>query len=461
MLPDTFPSQATSEIKRSALSALLRGVSALHTNLVVSGTGLGIESCFTILASSIGISRMLPRLVGITTIFSTEALEVAIKVRGYLETVEHHTLARFAGRPRFGMLLLEALLMEGDAGIQTVANTIVRTLQANMNCLQRVEPGAKSLYAELRNAAMRWVLKGEGSIMFGGEVALEAGVCALRVKLGAPALHERNHSWFVINEALVVEAFSKLPTTEFESLTNEGASQIGLMFEDYLAWNSQALISVLSFANKLGEEGAKYQGQWTVATPGGDGRRGVQALNDNEPRLILEMVERPDPRGPSLIFPGTAMGADLIVVARNDSSGERLLMFVQAKARMSASTEEAMRSLQYPYHINREHNKKKPRSIPEWNQAAAHQLGALLARENVRVVLLVIKFPANSAKSYSLIKLGSITLPNDVKQEALELVVDGRNGEEWLYPLHDGLKRMKLVKEAHPQSFLDDADDDA
>jgi hypothetical protein len=476
-LPNTFPSLQDPNIKRSALSCLLRVVSTdFHSHIVLSGTGLNVESAFTTLASSLAVEGLGVRLVGVTSFLNSNGVGAALFARGVTTLPDEHILRRFAGRPRFAMRLAAGLLLGIDPNVTaeeiiqgrtTPAGAAVVGLHKMLARLQRrpasdvssEQTSSKTVYSELRAAALTWVLKGLSGISQGGEVALEAGVCALDVSKS-----DGKANLFVIKEALVVQAFTDLADAEFKQLSRESAAQIGVMFEDYLAWNAPALCSILApeHASRLnGALGAEFAGPWTPIQPGGDERRGTLAADGAEPGLILDILDRKGARGTSLVFPGTKMGADLVVVARR-ADGQSLLLFVQAKACMVTSTRKAMQSLRFPYHVNRDTDPRLPAIVGLIS--AANALDDIMARDDVSVVFLVVKFPANSQRGYDRAKVATIREAGEGSKrrklrQVLELVVDQSNAMEWLGPLQDGLARMEDVKSARRELFVDDGEE--
>jgi len=191
-----------------------------------------------------------------------------------------------------------------------------------------------------------------------------------------------------------------------------------------------------------------FLGPWTVIPAAANLQRGVVAADGEEPSVIQAIIARNGVPGPSLVFCGTLMGADLVIIARRPD-GCWPLLFVQAKARTEASTPEALRSLQFPYHVNRE---KSPR-LPENDRlkSAFHSLNSIMGRDDVRVVFLVIQFPANSQSRYKRAKTSSQSLLIAEgmlkKKNVLELVVDKSNATEWLQELGHGLQRLENVKQ--------------
>lgn len=85
-------------------------ISGLSTNIVLSGTGLGIKSSIELLGGSASKQGVSAKLIGTTTLFDKGAIRTAVENRGYLGKIEENDLKLFTGRPRFGMRLAEALL---------------------------------------------------------------------------------------------------------------------------------------------------------------------------------------------------------------------------------------------------------------------------------------------------------------------------------------------------------------
>lgn len=456
-------------VKRSALACLVKPLRNIGCHVVLAGTGLGIESSWELLASGAAKENVEPRLVGATSIFNVETLRAALQARGVAAAadVDDETLRLYTGRPRFGMRLAAALVLEEDP--VTTAESVARDLRKVLSRLKTRPAGssvnAKTLYGEFRFAAMQWVLKGQGGISRHGEVALEQGVCAIvTTKVSGNTGMFR----FTIAEPLMTRAFTDLPEADFEGVTNETDAHLGLMFEDYVAFHAAELCAVLEDRRIIGNKAiklrAEFQGPWKLADAAGDERRGVRCADNEEPAALREMLERArtQGRGIHLLFPGTAMGADLVVVARR-ADGRLLLLFVQLKACLKTSTPEAMRSLRLPYRQNRE---SASPSVPEGSIAAVKALDAEIFRDDVSVVLMVFKYPANSQGGYDRAKEATYAQyvdPPPPKSRAraprtktvLELVVDSSNALELLAGLGDGLRAMEGVKQAKASAFVE------
>jgi len=440
---------------------LVRDISsALPCNLVLSGTGLEIKFAFETLASSVGVSGLAPVLMGITTYLEQEPVRAALLSSGV--AVDMPGLARFAGRPRFAMRLCEGLMMGQSAATVAASLCLAPTvgLKDKLLRLKAValsnEPGAElssdTVYGELRMAAKRWILKAQATRLRGGAVALEAGVCAL----------ELSKELFTVREPLVLESLAEDPTLEFRNLELLPASEIGLRFEEFLGWNAAALCELLS-SEELGVVlEPEFEGPWELRrSEVYSMRRGVEVSKDgDEPtwiRRILEEEWRTTGGGPYMVWPGTRMGADIVVVARNPRTGRWLLLFVQCKATPDYSTPEAMRSLRWPYHINRQ---SAARSVPPNLTQAAAELNGLLARPDVSVALLVVKYPADSASGYPRVKHAERAMQaGGARKRVLELVVDRSNAAARLKGLYAAMKDMEKVKSLRADVFLDDDSD--
>lgn len=463
-----FLNEAKTEL-RSALSCLVTPLFGLKAHVVLAGTGLGIQSSWEMMVSGAAKHNIVPRLVGTTSSFDVSSLRAAVQARGYAGAVDDDTLNLFSGRPRFGMRLAEALVL--GTGPKKAADDIMRELRELLGTLRfrpaESDEGSKTFYGEFRFAAMEWVLKGQGGVTRHGEVALEQGVCAISVMHVAG-----DASTFVIKEPLVVRAFADLADAEFEGITNESDANIGLMFENYVAFHAAELCAVLDdrriMGNKAIKSRAEFQGPWKLADAAGDERRGMQCSDGEEPAALRKMLEcaRTQSRGIHLLFPGTAMGADLVVVARR-ADGRLLLLFVQLKACLKTSTPDAMRSLRLPYRQNRE---SASPSVPDGRVAAVKALDAEIFRDDVSVVLMVFKYPANSQSGYDRAKEATYTAYVDSvpaespgraqappataarSKTVLELVVDSSNAAELLAGLRNGLKKMSDVKQVRARA---------
>ena len=236
VLPNTFPSQLFPGVKRSALAVLLRPLLDLNAHIVLAGTGLNIQSSYENLASGAAKKGRPVRLVGPATYLDVDGVRDAIRRCGYAGDVDEDTLLRFQGRPRFAMRLAEALIggdrAHGPARVAATVDEIVaglrysqlprlKTYSVNRNS----SAAGRSLYEDVRLAARMWSLKGDGTVPFMGEVALEHGVCTIAVASepgpwadSAPSARAA----FAVHEPLVVQAL--LERSESESERSSDAS---------------------------------------------------------------------------------------------------------------------------------------------------------------------------------------------------------------------------------------------
>jgi hypothetical protein len=265
----------------------------------------------------------------------------------------------------------------------------------------------------------------------------------------------------VINETLVTRSFLELPLSNFESISMEPAILIGLMFEDYLGWNAASLCSLVSEKSLVSKKSLVagesqvskviFDGPWEFLKLQGNDRRGVLSEDGQEYTHIQKILDRKDGYGFHLVYTGTSIGADIIIVAQRESDKKWLLLFVQAKATLNFSTPEAMNTLQLPYYTNRTKNPSIPKNLLD----SANSLEKILKRDDILVSFLVIKFPADSQSSYERKKKVSWTFLNTTKT-VLELVVDKSNAVTLLPNLENGLDGMLKVKKTRVDCFIDD-----
>ena len=434
--PNTFPSETLGQNKRSVLSPLLVALST-RPHVVMAGTGLGIESAYDTGMSSVGKHGTRPRLLGLTTKLEGDSLKQALRERGVhdADAVDPETLKLFAGRPRFAMRLAEALLL-GTNPETTAAKAIVQDITNVLLPKLKIRPAdtpeaPKTVYQEVRYAAQNWTLRGQGTVSKMGEVALEVGVCALDVQ-GVDM--DSGLIGFVIKEPLVLRAFTDLRAADFEGVTNESDSELGIMLENYVALNADKVCAALSAANGLPET---FQGPWILASPGGAELLGESCKDGEEPEAIRCILKNADTIGKSLVFPGTLMGADVVFAARRASDGRKLLVFIQAKASRNASAPMALKSLTLPYHTGRD----KTPMLPKTFDKAYADLNAIIGDANTSVVFVVFKFPGKAvAKNIKVARY------NPAGKEVLHMYLDERNAEEVLPGMKRGLKAIKGVK---------------
>jgi hypothetical protein len=418
---------------------------------------LGIESSFALLASGAAKHDVRPRLVGITTTLTVDSLRAALAARGYTGEVTDDVLRLFSGRPRFGMRLAEALILQKP--VESAAKDIVLGFDSVLQKLKTTPftsaANSKSMYGEFRFAAMEWVLKGQGGVLRYGHTGLEQGICAIST--------QRTHgsaTSFVIEEPLVTRAFADLPEADFEGINRESDAEIGHMFEDYTAFHAQELCDALD-ARQLGKIDDVFRGPWILAEPAGDERRGTLCRDGEEPARIHDMLALQEGhKGWSLVFPGTAMGADLVIVARRRDN-RRLLLFVQTKACLKKSTTEALLSLRWPYHQNR--GTPLSRNVPPKIAKALKALQNAMFNDQVSVVFMVFKYPANSktterAKKYTYTEVmsGTKSRAQPRTKECLEVVVDKTNAQTLLTDMKAGLDAMEDVKKMRRELFVDE-----
>ncbi|KAH9260412.1 hypothetical protein BASA81_001582 [Batrachochytrium salamandrivorans] len=426
-LREVFPSYTAGGKKRSALSILINAVIGLpYVKFVVSGTRLEISWVIEVLGSNAAKKGGLPpQLMGCITTFDASGVQAAVNQGGYVGNVDSETLSRFCGRPQFATRLTEALIMGQDTG--ELEKQIIREFADR---LER-PAGSQTAYGEFRNAAAKWALRGEGGVSVNGALGLEIGVCALKriVK------DKTNTAAFVISEPLVVRAFGDKLEVDFEGLTNENPAEIGHRFEEYLALHAADLIegSLLAASDVLeAAQDERFDGEWEIALPGGDARMGIQSKDGEEPRDIKTILECAGDVGPSIVFPGVNMGADVVIAARRKSDNRKLLVFVQA-----TSTPEA---------------KKNRRKEPEPRLEVYNDLVNVM--KEALVLNIVIKFPARSTgkdRKPELVpalvaKSSASASTNDAKDTYLQVVFDASNVGEYLKPMAKGLERVKELK---------------
>jgi len=268
-------------------------------------------------------------------------------------------------------------------------------------------------------------------VLRGGDVALEIGVCALET-----SRREENteSSSFVIKEPLVIRAFSDLPALEFELISNESPARIGMMFEDYIALNAKHIIDgIMQFSETQIKSNAGFKGPWQLASANGDECLGIGSEDGEEPHHIRTILACAGEKGPFIVFPSTSLGADIVIAAKRPNGYNKLLLFIQVKACMQTSTQSAMNSLKYPYHQNRD---KKPK-VPENKKASLEQLNTVLTQNNVHVVHVVVKYPADSKKG---------THRTRMDGNLLRVIFDRSNAEKNLPALSAGLTALLEVK---------------
>lgn len=443
LLPDTFVS-AESGTAQSALSPLVKELCGVRTNILLSGTGL---TSYELASSSAAKHDVEPTLLGTTTHLDEDGVRAALAERGVTPPADSaETIKLFVGRPRFAMRLAEALLLQEDAS-QMVAEKIVKFFQKQLDTrLRTISADAaqttNTVYGQLRFAAREWVLRGRGAIIRGGEVALEAGVCALEI---AEVDGDSGACAFVIKEPLVIRAFSDLPEAEFEDLSNEKPSVVGYMAEDYVALNAIQLCSMLSngplvnlLGSQLGEAHlADFLGEWTLAIPDASQRRGTLCRDGEEPAQIRHILQCAGEVGRSIVFPGNIMGADLVVAAKRPIDGRKLLIFAQVKSSFRASTPAAFRSLELPYHVNRDGpgtSVSKNHSI----QAAYDDLNTIVCG-NLSVVFLVFKYPGKSHTTQPVVY-------NYHGKPVLKLTLDGSNARDLLPGMAKGFDALDVIR---------------
>lgn len=456
------PKQGT---KYSMLAPLLAPLVRLCTNIVLSGTELNVQTTFEVLASGVGNAE--PKLFGITTFLDPLSLSDYLQKRGINCPIDESDLRLFSGRPVFGMHLASALI----AGY-SLRHASYDASTGLGNALDKTKTimvfpdlaNSETLFGEVRRAAMGFALKGTGVVANLGHIAFERGLCAVDFKV------IDGDSWgiFYIKEPLVVRALShKFSSLELKDLTSEPPQQIGTVFEYFIVFNAQHVLSVLDsqmVRRVLSSSEDRYSGPWLLARSCGDERIGQSCINGEEPRYLEEMLERAkhSGKGISMLFPGESFGADLVLVARREIDAQLLMMVIQCKSCMTSSTPAAFLSLRLPYRQNRS---EKPPSVQTWNIPNLKALETLWFREDVSLVFVVCKFPATSANGYPEVQTQMIqefVLPDDVPvaatprtKEALEITIDARNAHVLLPEMKAGLSAMREAKTLNEDLFTD------
>jgi len=431
---------------RSLLSPIVDAFMEMGFGVVLAGTGLHIVSSIETIGSSMAKAdrETAKRVVyGVVNSFGPNDIRRVFKDRGYDRlSLSDEELESFRGRPRFGMRLLEGLLLGKSAGDvrSALLDHAQGLLQKTASVFLDVEGTSKNLLGELNTAAVRMILKSDGGLTVGGETALEIGVCNIRTKEADERKHPQLTSSstvrvcsFEIDEPIVLEAIEKRGIPLLEDATNENALVLGYALEDYVAYNAREILSVLS----TDAVDHRFRGPWTLLEPRHDRLRGTMVSNGEEVaelELVVERV-RQGHRGKYIIFPGLDFGADIIVCARN-GSGDVLLSLIQCKARARTSTPGAMRSLQLPYHVKREGARPQ---VPDKYRPQLKLLEEIMRRDYVKVAFVVFKYPARS---------GRLVKPFKVVQEK------GWSEQEGSFPVLQVILDGKSVPELCPERIV-------
>lgn len=162
-------------------------------------------------------------------------------------------------------------------------------------------------------------------------------------------------------------------------------------------------------------------------------RVAIKVKGNREADVLNDIMNAPLGTFPSTIFPDTAHGADVIMLAKN-SSNKWLLICLQAKAKFQASTPEALRVLQSAYAQNRVETGKTGQGTKKAkvvDQEALDKFDALKAE--CKVVHLVAKLN------------GSIDNITKLVDGVVQVIIDEKKwtSVDELKPLQEGMKRLR------------------
>jgi hypothetical protein len=245
---------------------------------------------------------------------------------------------------------------------------------------------------------------------------------------------ESDKKMFRMDEPLVVKAVERIAAHEFlQQLTHVSDAQLDTMFETYIARNAQHVCQVPGAIVSDFHQTRKFRaftGPWTMAEPDGDMRRGIRVKAGSEADVIGDILANAGRVGLSLVFPSEAFGADIVIVARRQHAEKCLLLFVQCKSCMMHSTSEAMRRLEFPYHINRDTSPQ----VPAVHQGAWTKLQAILKRPNLCVVFAVVKYLEDPNQSAPEAEIMDLHLGNEQQEKikVMKVIFDHRNLKERL-----------------------------
>jgi len=460
-LPNTF-ARRRDGAKRSILGPLADTLLLNNVQLVLAGTGLNIKSSIELLNSGLAktdshFQRV--RTFGIATMFDADNLRREIAVRGYLNgPIDEFTLNYCTGRPRFGMRLASALLKNLN-----LVDFRARLLESMAKDIDRLSKH-RVLLKETIAAAKQWCLKGLGGITTeNAELTLEYGLANLSSKRVRVSDSEQDdneisdssrHLVFHINEPLIADLLMSYWKEELVEVSTLSAVQLGTLLEEAVAFHAKDLVSAIVSMSPP----AHFKGEWKVPSHGGTMRSGISAKPGSEPAALKDMMQHLLSKGYgcSVVFPSTTLGADLVVLARDEASGKCLLLFVQCKASLHATTPSAFKSLHLPYHENR---KKVPKIAESYSLALA-ELEDIMFRPDVRVVFCVFKFPGGSNQAE--IRPATYTSKTHGALQIIEAIIDKRNARHRLpKALYEGLRAFESVKACHAHMWPDDDEDNA
>jgi hypothetical protein len=476
-MKDVFEGKSGS---RSALGPITDEMIGLKATIILAGTGLSIGSVIDLVTSSVGkIEGHHVQLYGTNFEYTPWEMRSRFSKWGLSDEikVDEKDLEYFKGRPRFAMRLFGALLLQ--TSVDEAASQVRDSLRKNFGPL-KLTPAVddssnvgqtKMLFQELVRAAVGFILHGEGHIFGRSDIALEIGVCGVfrpnepPQKAGRYQSDSSPRTILAISEPLVAHTFEEVGLNAFSEITSESAVQIGYMFEDFIAINAASVLKVLMSVDAALSLPEKFRGPWILPSPLPSRRRGQGTpKSGDEPALIEGMMNvlksSSECAALSILFPSTDMGADVVILARGPNN-RILLLFVQAKASIKFSTEEALRSLRHPYCTNRD----KPiteASVPARSTTALTNLERIMARPDVSVVFMVFKYPARSQAGYAEFRSNQYESPfnkkedgsnagegKELKIDILEVVLDERNAQRRMPDLDNPLAALKKVKLLH------------
>ena len=181
-----------------------------------------------------------------------------------------------------------------------------------------------------------------------------------------------------------------------------------------------------------------FTGPWNLYTKRDiKGRVAIKVKGNREADVLNDIMNAPLGTFPSIIFPGTSHGADVIILAKN-ASNKWLLICLQAKAKYQTSTSKALRVLQFVYSQNRDEAGKKEKSTKiakVVDEEAFAKFDALKAK--CKVVHLVAKLNGSLDKTKTKLVDGVVQVIIDEKKWS---------SVNELAPLQEGINRLREYK---------------
>lgn len=299
--------------------------------------------------------------VGLKTYWAASSILDFAKQIG-INDLDEYAAMQLSGRPAHAIRFFEAMLsldsLSENFPMECLNKTKDFFFETYSNQLKELKTTQSELYDLVLNLSLDRMYGGEGKYL-GKELfeAIQLNVCCL----SSPSSDQgENNSDSMIHAAIVepffLSAFHKEAKRHFVSLLNSDASALGFEFERYLAVNAQEIVNLCTDLNRLvglnkgndeflsGIRKNKkllnvFNEKWTLLSENVSAfeQFAVKSVRGgDEAEILSEMIqayyEGRAFKYPSVLFPSTLLGPDLIVLCKNEKNPKQVLVIlIQAK----------------------------------------------------------------------------------------------------------------------------------